>query len=645
DNHQCEPAAIIKVDPESLGFGAASYGQEVKLPLKIQNTGKKRLDVTATEFESGTNPNPSRPDFWISSGAGPFSLNDGESHTTEVVFKQNGAGIVTGGLNIISTDLARPLVRISMQNSYKGVPFFQIVDRSVDPPAVLYAKEGDLYEYKVEMGLARHKAVTLRNSTAGNAILEIEKVESQNQTYGTFDFLVRNLNGDLLTLPVYLGPDEMADLMVDYTPSQTTFVKDETKLLKITTNDNDINHSGVPGNNSMTVALHALAAPSKIEVDPASVDMQEVRVGKDRSVVVRVTNTGKSDLLFDTARSGLEKIDGVFVINPPVLPVSLTPTGFVDVTVTYTPTEYLISDNALLLYTDDPDNPLVTVPLRGKGIPPLGAPCTKDEDCVSPEVCQQNRCCSTTCDGLCERCDVTDHLGTCWPLSDEVECAAAYCDSNRRYLHPVFNCSGSGTCPAKENVDCMPYGCDPATLDCRKSCADHAQCADGAACCSLTCRNISEYSNQCSGPSDLGSACANLKCYKIAGMCAGNAGTRPSRGSGEDVPIASGNKSMFFKSTAAHCPCALLDNCGPYGQRVLLEVPAGVTYSLCTYWTCGGSAVACKNVTSTTTDPDRLIDMQSNTGAFDYIIEVKWVSGSSCESWKLYRYWEKCCDV
>jgi hypothetical protein len=65
---------------------------------------------------------------------------------------------------------------------------------------------------------------------------------------------------------------------------------------------------------------------------------------------------------------------------------------------------------------------------------------------------------------------------------------------------------------------------------------------------------------------------------------------------------------------------------------VTLSVPAGVTYNTCIYFSCGGAPTCYGPGTINVYSGD---DCGGTDNSFDYWIEVRYISGSSCGNWTL----------
>ena len=72
-------------------------------------------------------------------------------------------------------------------------------------------------------------------------------------------------------------------------------------------------------------------------------------------------------------------------------------------------------------------------------------------------------------------------------------------------------------------------------------------------------------------------------------------------------------------------------------HRVTMTVPAGMDYDLYVYDACGGNLLgsSTNGVSASETVTIRREDGTTNDRSFDYWVEVRWFSGSSCAEWTL----------
>jgi hypothetical protein len=120
-----------------------------------------------------------------------------------------------------------------------------------------------------------------------------------------------------------------------------------------------------------------------------------------------------------------------------------------------------------------------------------GGSCKEDCECLSGH-CADGVCCNTACDGPCEACNLTDHVGTCSahaPQTDpEGDCGPYNCNGARAC---ETSCSG-GACSQDCSVNNYCNGSSCASKrSLGASCNDTCQCASGycvdGVCCNTTC--------------------------------------------------------------------------------------------------------------------------------------------------------------
>ncbi|MFZ5481626.1 MAG: choice-of-anchor D domain-containing protein [Myxococcota bacterium] len=99
-----------------------------------------------------------------------------------------------------------------------------------------------------------------------------------------------------------------------------------------------------------------------VAVEPAEVDFGEVRVGEDASAVLTISNVGDADLHVRSLALAGDSYDVDWTaLSSPVL----APGDAVETIVTWTPLEAGRLADALEVPSDDPDEPVVSVPLTG----------------------------------------------------------------------------------------------------------------------------------------------------------------------------------------------------------------------------------------------------------------------------------------
>ncbi len=204
---------------------------------------------------------------------------------------------------------------------------------------------------------------------------------------------------------------------------------------------------------------------------------------------------------------------------------------------------------------------------------PLGADCDSDVQCQSGQ-CVDGVCCSTACDGLCERCDVEPATGFCYPSAGDDPDAECGSDAV---------CNGAGGC-----ISALGTGCNT------DSECGSGLCVDGTCCESL-----------CDGPCE---ACDNAQ-----GAC---------------LPIESGEDDL----------CSGFFACGALGQCLKKTGQVCTTLDECLSGFCVGTNIpgvgvccdtACDQICQTCTDNTLgECSPQTNDEHRDFCDGVNWCDDS-----------------
>jgi len=111
--------------------------------------------------------------------------------------------------------------------------------------------------------------------------------------------------------------------------------------------------------------LHTIGP--RIDVAPPSIDFGSVKVSTSFTETITVKNTGSEDLIIET----LSIIGNEFSIkNDTCSDATIPPDNSCTVDIVFSPTSEGDKSATLEIPSNDPDTPIVNVPLSGKGIPP-----------------------------------------------------------------------------------------------------------------------------------------------------------------------------------------------------------------------------------------------------------------------------------
>lgn len=160
-----------------------------------------------------------------------------------------------------------------------------------------------------------------------------------------------------------------------------------------------------------------------------------------------------------------------------------------------------------------------------------------------------------------------------------------------------------------------PVGCEPPLANC-----------DANPDCEV---NHAQLTNACGSPTSVGSACGDTAC-----------GFWCDWSSWSTFKAYTGTRSHWFRARALECSSC----CANVQARVILDVPAAVNYDLYIYSSCSNLVASSKKAAG---EAESLtVYAYDNCGAtadsFDYWVEVRWVSGSSCSPWTIYFRQSSC---
>ncbi len=376
ETNTCIAGGRIKVDPEKLEFGSVQFGQEVKKTVIVTNIGNGSLTIYLVDFESSTNPDPEHPRFTKATDKMiPATLQPNDTLNIDVIYKQDDAQPDNGFLVINSSDITNPSVKVFLSSRYKGNPDLVIVDRSSNPPQLLYPQSGATDQFTIDLGNiplgnTKEAMVTLYNQ-AEEAIISIKSANIIQMSQNKIEVELRSVfdPNTKYTAPFYISAGEMIDLYVKYAPENKE-ANEHTKL-SIVTNDPDINNDYIDDTGELTVNIIGQAGyvPPGINVDKTEINFGEIQVGMSVEDIFNICNTGEDTLTIDGA-SGFDNPNTDYTISPSKLGGTLQGGACMEVKVTFAPKSQGAQFNKIIIKSNDPNNPLIEVKIYGIGTDP-----------------------------------------------------------------------------------------------------------------------------------------------------------------------------------------------------------------------------------------------------------------------------------
>ena len=199
----------------------------------------------------------------------------------------------------------------------------------------------------VEVPVGMYRDTTLTISNNGSGILTVDSIVPGD----TVVFKVEYASG----FPVALDPKDTIEVIIRFCPDSSSAYVDS---LKIASND--------PDDPLLCVLLTGRGTGlPEIAISSESIDFGVVPVGTFRDSVLKVCNKGTADLRIDDMVLGSS--EAFSWIYEPGFPDVLAPGDTIEVTLRFGPEAATVHSDTLRIYSNDPDDPVVSASLEGRG--------------------------------------------------------------------------------------------------------------------------------------------------------------------------------------------------------------------------------------------------------------------------------------
>lgn len=332
----------LKVDPESLNFGAVAQFDTLSKELKLRNMGAGTLTVTAIHLLGGAGNVNSEIHF---DGATlPLSLAQDEEKSIFVKYSPIDLTPDNDTLRIESNDPAQAKVDVPITTEVKA---FSIV--TITPPTI-------------EFGVVRlghyESLVSIKNE--GGRVTSILKFAL---TTASGMYSLKDIPADVTSVnPLRIPANTTYTFHVAYDPTVADGLVDNASL--------DISVSSDEGEKITTIPISGTPCEPQIDILPTVVDFTDVGLGQSVTKCATVTNKGCWAL--DLTKIELtDDADGCYAFAPVVsTPKTLAKDESADVCVAFTPTLTTDGVGRVIVTNSDPKNPAAPIDLAGKVVPP-----------------------------------------------------------------------------------------------------------------------------------------------------------------------------------------------------------------------------------------------------------------------------------
>ncbi len=332
---------ILQPTPHTVDFGTTTSSAPVERRITVSNIGNCAL----TLFES----NLANPDGGFGcefcSSSFPKEIFPGRNVELTLKWEPGAAVPQSNELRILSDDKEYPTFRLPIRANYVGSPVLNVAPNPVD------------FGY-VAVGRQVRRNVTLTNRGTGTAPITISKVAVDPPMNSDFEVTAPT------TLPITLRPinqdtESILTFEARFTPRSSGAPDgggDTTGTLIVTTSEGEV-RVPMTGNS---------ATPPQAIVTPMMMDLGNVRLGTTLSRPLTISNMGGAPLTVRATWGGTRPSTDLSTSPQMVAPV---PGGqFTEVQVVVTATAEGPITGLLVLNTNDPARPAVTIPVTANGV-------------------------------------------------------------------------------------------------------------------------------------------------------------------------------------------------------------------------------------------------------------------------------------
>ena len=304
-------------------YGSFLVGESLAWQFNISNTGQATLTVNSVLSDHG--------DFSVDFPAFPVSVLPGGDIDVGVSFTPSTAGAIEGSLAVRSNDPDEGLIKIRVRGNGIAGP-----SPDIDVPLVTYNFGS------VVVGSTNVAEVCISN--LGTAFLVVDSIVSDNAAFAA--------DPTLFTV----GPGGSQCFSLGFTPDALGAVSG---IITVYSNDPDesqvnifVNGTGVP------------VSEPDIQLSDDSHQYGDVLVGTSSTWMLRITNVGVLDLTVFSVTSNHAN----FAVTSPVFPQTLSSGQAIDAAIAFQPTSEGPKAATVTIYSDDPDEQIMTVSLNGNGV-------------------------------------------------------------------------------------------------------------------------------------------------------------------------------------------------------------------------------------------------------------------------------------
>ena len=335
---------ILQPSPFSANFGELD-APEAKQTVTLHNIGNCTLTLFEAQIASGGG---SAFACDLCGGNFPIEIFPGRKKELEVSFTANGIGQFKDHLVILSDDREFPEMRVPLHANFLGVPEVRVTPNPVD------------FGY-VAQGRVGKKRVQITNQGTGVAEVTVHSVKLEPPTE---HFSLVDPPGEPVVLAPVSADGIVLGVEAQYHPRSTELHSVELVV--------ETSHG------TFTVPMDGNAmTPPQLALNPPAIDLGDVPLGHTNVLPLTLLNEGGAPLEITYHWGGPNPSTDLFA-NPLVIP-PITAGSYLELQVAVTATALGPINGFIVLATNDPAKPSVTIPVSATGIPGPGPEVVKIE--------------------------------------------------------------------------------------------------------------------------------------------------------------------------------------------------------------------------------------------------------------------------
>lgn len=332
--------AILQPGPVLVEFGQVGPATSFET-LTLRNIG----NCTLTLFEAGFELEEESPFVCAACTPNHFPIELFPLRDTELELSftppTGAVGEFRDKLKILSDDEEYSEIPVTVRARYDGVPDGRVIPAELE------------FGY-VPVGRTVQKTIQISNHGDGTAPLVIKGIEIVPTGTTSFSYAPEHTE-DVSLVPVRLDNEAIHSITVKYHPRE---IGRHGAELLVRTN--------MPRNGVLHVPLAGTSeTPPKITVSPEQIDFGPVPLGQSVAQIVTINNEGGSPLDV-TYRFGGSAFTTDFSALPAIVP-SVEPGEYTEIQVLVTATAPGSIGGLLILESNDPNRPSITIPISATG--------------------------------------------------------------------------------------------------------------------------------------------------------------------------------------------------------------------------------------------------------------------------------------